>query len=349
MRISIWQQFSSNHSANFTVVGEFRTEADALTAYEIWHVLMVTIAEWHQQNRGNLRRWVELSPQEEAFRKRYNLNLDDDPMEWFGEPEDLPCVLFQDGNRVFVETDFDTRNSPDIALKIMEAFGGKVLLRYDDDTSKNLSNNFLIKLSCSAPDEPLVQALYDEIIDRARLETWGISTNHPWEIEDEYGGIHGYTDALGMHIEGHKLLFELVFHDPLKDFVPMLTYLKSKGFSEITYEFEDLWKLVHVEGTAPSEAKAKQIEAEIQKCVENNQPLPWQVEFQHMIQENPQIEVLRQNEHLAINIVSKWLSEWDVIKHYLWKNGFNSKEIKWKTTPILEFDMEKILRGRDSD
>ena len=29
MRVSIWQQFSSNHSADFTLVGEFKSAADA--------------------------------------------------------------------------------------------------------------------------------------------------------------------------------------------------------------------------------------------------------------------------------------------------------------------------------
>lgn len=306
---------------------------------------MTAVASWHEQNPSQ---WGEFTPQEQEFRKLHSLSLDDDPLDWFfGQPKDLPQILFQDGNRLFVETDYETWSLPTIAEKIMEVLSGKARVQHNDTSSKNLGNKLLLRLSCSAPNEPLAQAVYDEVIARVRLETWGVSIDTPWFIQDGYGS--GYVEDLGLHQEDHKLFFELVFHRPLRDFVPMLTYLKSKGFSEITYEFADLWELVHVEGNAPSEAKAKQIETEIQKCIENKQPLPWQVEFQHMVQENPQIEVLRQNEHLVINMVSKWLSEWDVIKSHLRKNGFNSKEIKWKTTPILEFDIAKILRGNTID
>lgn len=35
MRISIWQQFASNHSSDYTVVGEFQTEVEAIYAYEV--------------------------------------------------------------------------------------------------------------------------------------------------------------------------------------------------------------------------------------------------------------------------------------------------------------------------
>lgn len=48
MRISIWQQFSSNHSNSFIVVGKFKTEQEAYSAYLHVRRVMRRIIEAHQ-------------------------------------------------------------------------------------------------------------------------------------------------------------------------------------------------------------------------------------------------------------------------------------------------------------
>jgi hypothetical protein len=55
MRVSIWQQFSSNHSAHFTVVGTFFSAAEANTAAEKIRAILRELEAW----------WDALTPEEQ--------------------------------------------------------------------------------------------------------------------------------------------------------------------------------------------------------------------------------------------------------------------------------------------
>lgn len=50
MQIHVWQQFSSNHSAGFTVVGEFETPEAAEKAAEELRTIIRQIMAWHVKN-----------------------------------------------------------------------------------------------------------------------------------------------------------------------------------------------------------------------------------------------------------------------------------------------------------
>src|SRR5579859_7611075 len=51
MRISIWQQFSSNHSASYTVVGEFQSVEAAQSAAETIRQIVKEAGDWTMKNR----------------------------------------------------------------------------------------------------------------------------------------------------------------------------------------------------------------------------------------------------------------------------------------------------------
>ncbi len=50
MRISLWQQFSSNHSGSYHVIGTFKTTEDAQVAYEEIRKILQEIDTWHREN-----------------------------------------------------------------------------------------------------------------------------------------------------------------------------------------------------------------------------------------------------------------------------------------------------------
>jgi hypothetical protein len=52
MRVSIWQQFSSNHSGHFWVVGTFKTVEDAQKAYDELRAMLTEIDRWHREHQG---------------------------------------------------------------------------------------------------------------------------------------------------------------------------------------------------------------------------------------------------------------------------------------------------------
>ncbi len=75
MKLSIWQQFSSNHSGMFWVVGTFNTYEEAQHAFEELRAMLFTIEKWYRENREQseaLMQTAELSPPEREFAQKYN-------------------------------------------------------------------------------------------------------------------------------------------------------------------------------------------------------------------------------------------------------------------------------------
>lgn len=81
MQIHVWQQFSSNHSADFEIVGEFETpEAAQDAAFELERLVM-RIVQWHQNNPNayaNEARPYDVSPTpiEIQIGQEYGINWD---------------------------------------------------------------------------------------------------------------------------------------------------------------------------------------------------------------------------------------------------------------------------------
>ncbi|MFN8373821.1 MAG: hypothetical protein U0694_13215 [Anaerolineae bacterium] len=72
MRLSLWQQFSSNHSSSFTVVGEFATPEKLASDYGRTARFLLQIHEWRSGVGGkkiNLREF--LSPPEQIISSQY--------------------------------------------------------------------------------------------------------------------------------------------------------------------------------------------------------------------------------------------------------------------------------------
>ena len=49
MRISIWQQFSSNHSSSFTIIGTFENSEAAQRAAIEFRAILEKIVGWYQE------------------------------------------------------------------------------------------------------------------------------------------------------------------------------------------------------------------------------------------------------------------------------------------------------------
>ena len=52
MRISMWQQFSSNHSSSFTVAGKFEIIEHAHKAAEAIRAILRTLLDWYEQHEN---------------------------------------------------------------------------------------------------------------------------------------------------------------------------------------------------------------------------------------------------------------------------------------------------------
>lgn len=80
MKLSIWQQFSSNHSASYMIVGVFDDEKTAQTAGEKTLKIIKEIREWYLSNDMTNFGW-KLNPIEEKYAKEYDIEWKA-PVDW---------------------------------------------------------------------------------------------------------------------------------------------------------------------------------------------------------------------------------------------------------------------------
>jgi hypothetical protein len=73
MKISLWQQFSSNHSGFFWVVGTFASLAEARNAYEKLREMLITIDQWHQEHPDKAHKSIDPLPPEREFAIQYGV------------------------------------------------------------------------------------------------------------------------------------------------------------------------------------------------------------------------------------------------------------------------------------
>src|SRR5687767_3760219 len=101
MKITLWQQFSSNHSASFTVVGKFPSAEAAQTAYtEIVHHLKQIKEWWEKLSTEEVDEWLAkvydhkvITPVEAALAQRYGVD-------WEYSIDNIQLYLFPEGNIV---------------------------------------------------------------------------------------------------------------------------------------------------------------------------------------------------------------------------------------------------------
>src|SRR5690349_13647690 len=73
MRIHIWQQFTSNHSANYTIVGLFDSIEKARETSDYLRELLVDILESNTQDRRMDLPW-QLNPVEERVAREHGFD-----------------------------------------------------------------------------------------------------------------------------------------------------------------------------------------------------------------------------------------------------------------------------------
>jgi len=146
MRLTLWPQFSSNHSAGFTVVGEFDSAARADEVAEEIRFLLKTIAQfWAGLNTEEQTEWFarirqgEVTPPEEVFRRRYNVewarwqNGSVGGLDWLWDGlEQAQRAVNVYANFVIVEDSIETWVGQKPFDEILANLGGKVVYEVEN-------------------------------------------------------------------------------------------------------------------------------------------------------------------------------------------------------------------------
>jgi hypothetical protein len=153
MRLTLWQQFSSNHSTSYTLVGVFPTPEKAQQAAETWRQIIARVKTWIKNNPDKLpdddRIPLEI---EQELGKEYNMVWDVAADSWF----DLDVKLIW-GRFVMVYPNWQAEYGPQPLDQLMQRLGGKPII-----TGSNWDNPYgeiIVTINCDAPDDATLNAL----------------------------------------------------------------------------------------------------------------------------------------------------------------------------------------------
>lgn len=176
MRISLWQQFSSNHSADFELVGTFETAEKAEDAANELRYMLTTIRDWYGQwfsqatkeEISAFWRSEELTPPEKEFKAKYDIawstHAEDRTtplrLDWLNWAYDEPIgtIVKTYRNLVFLDNIGQTWCGPSPFDSIVAKLGGRVATGCEIDFTTTYVN-----FEGIAPDEIVARAVYENI------------------------------------------------------------------------------------------------------------------------------------------------------------------------------------------
>ena len=169
MKISIWQQFSSNHSASFMIVGQFESVAMAESVASEVRLMIREIGSWWEQfedaeaARKSLERSEDITPLERRFATQYEVSWSQDarnnsvaPLDWISDQNAANAVRTFD--KLVIIEPVDSWQGPHPIDKIIEKLGAQVA------SDCEIYDSYLsLHLSCTAPDQATADQIMGEI------------------------------------------------------------------------------------------------------------------------------------------------------------------------------------------
>lgn len=212
MKIQIWQQWSSNHSARFTVIGQFKTPTEAQQAAAVLRQDLRRIHNWHIEHDGERYGHIsgDLTPVELELAEKYGVEWAALAVDWayFDDEHGFePVSVFQ--NWVFIDgTNSDIGAHP--ADKLIQKLGGDAYvqgtlgLSFDGIgySSSGYASPIHFSLRCRAESVEAAQHARDHVreVIQPILDPRGESTE-PIEIRDAIVHIRGRIYTPGFDIQ----------------------------------------------------------------------------------------------------------------------------------------------------
>ena len=220
MKISIWRQFSSNHSGHFDVLGVFTDRESAQKAVDEINAIIQQIRDWHKNNpdksdalweiwaRGDFPK--QTSEIEEQLAKKYHVRWFMG-IEWF---DDIKIEIIQN-HIVHLTTQHQMDDGAQPFVQIMERLGGYGLITGSDVAGEPFGNIW-VSLSCEAPDLDTAQ----EIEQKQKSAIFD---------DDEF------PETVSLHGTHIRLGWE--WHNSGWDLVKLIDEMREHGCNNITYQF----------------------------------------------------------------------------------------------------------------
>jgi hypothetical protein len=161
MKLQLWQQYSSNHSSTFTVIGEFPTPEAAKHAADELRAILKKIADWHtEQKNANFDWWIQWqwlkdpTPPEKEIAIKYQVEWRNGAIDWFDRVR-ISIVL---DRFVFVHPRGDLIADGKPFDQLMKRLGGEGY--HQGDFYGQPTGAVLFDIKCAAPNEKTAQEIY---------------------------------------------------------------------------------------------------------------------------------------------------------------------------------------------
>jgi hypothetical protein len=240
MRVSMWQGFSSNHSAGFTIVGVFKSPAEAEAAAARLNGLVRAMADWELGGAplAPNETWVTEhngppSPPEVAMAQELGIAWGDYSLDWVWYDAAGNSAITRLDQYVFIDGGESAMGAHPAEALVVRLGGVPLIDGSIGDASEAHPRYGQIRLHliCRAPSEA-VAAEIEAAINTGRSAP-------PWQSEDEPWRPARFDGTLVR--AGRLLAFdEVEFMDLGGTVAALLGYLRAQGCTEIEYRFSEV-------------------------------------------------------------------------------------------------------------
>jgi hypothetical protein len=241
MKISLWQQFSSNHSASFTVVGVFASEQSAIQAQqELNHVLAEIADSYWSLPATDARRMREnqqiMLPTEYHIAKRYQIDWPRSAR-WIVAHDPGDLTLSRADNMLYLHSFNHAFQGPQPFDALIKALDGEVAI-YANGCDDYENVYLALNLTCETTNPE--QAEWIDLVFQDYRDS--SATNH-----ELYGIIEKFVDDLPDHVTYNlteradsRLSFKRLCLDDITELPRFIKYLERQGCRDIQFEFVEV-------------------------------------------------------------------------------------------------------------
>lgn len=233
MRLSIWQQFSSNHSGSFHLVGKFNSVQAAQQAAEKIRDITSSVGEHYKDYPEDHDAWGPTSEIENKILDELDLDWD---ME-FGFTYDVIGTMsinaFDDLMLLRIGQTWNNEQHR-VFRPILEKLGaGQIGISSEIDGA--YLENFQVKLLCTAPDTATADEIYTDTLAAINA----IQTNSTLAKTIGWMNLRNFWDFERAEIDrdGLNLYFTFQFSNPYLNLPTLITGLREKGCTNFSYDF----------------------------------------------------------------------------------------------------------------
>jgi len=239
MKISIWQQHSSNHSSEFAIVGRFADSESAKQAFDKLASIVKSIQAWrhaHRDRNEYFYQFAKPTPPEYKVANEYNIEWEF-AIDWLRSDPTESIDRFN--TDIFIETDGETWNLPSPIQNLFKAMGVQTIITqgtHEPDLKANISCKLPLKGRDSIIETIKRFALTYmpdskyrgfEYIPWAELKP---NRTYFWDFA-AHGNVSVDEDMLNCN--------DMEFSHIGIGLPPMLKWLRDQGCTDIEYTFEE--------------------------------------------------------------------------------------------------------------